>query len=87
MRFATSGILQFFVMSSYCVLRAQCYYTQRSSYTEAISKPTVSPSFDNYFMENGNGLCNVTCFGDLMPNRALLRLLGFSPSFTLHDGF
>ena len=52
MRFATIGISQFFIMSSYCVLRAQCYYTQRSSYTEANSKPTVLPSFDKYFMEN-----------------------------------
>ena len=45
MRFDSSDILQFFIMSSYCALRAQCYYTQRSSYTEANSKPTVLPDY------------------------------------------
>ena len=90
MRFATSGILQFFVMSSYCVLRAQCYCTQCSSYIETYQKPTLSPSFDNYLMENGNVLYSVTFFVDLMPKSALLSLLGVSlipPSFTLHEGF
>ena len=90
MRFATSGILQFFVMSSYCVLRAQCYCTQCSSYIETYQKPTLSPSFDNYLMENGNVLYSVTFFVDLMPKSALLSLLGvplIPPSFTLHEGF
>ena len=75
MRFATSGILQFFVMSSYYVLRAQCYCTQCSSYIETTQKPTSSPSFDNYFMEHGNVLSNVAFFDDLMLKSALLGLL------------
>ena len=62
MPFATSGILQFFVMSSYYVLRAQCYCTQCSSYTETYQKPTLSPPFDNYLMQNRNVLPNVTFF-------------------------
>ena len=90
MRFATSGILQFFVMSSYYVLRAQCYCTQCSSYIETYQKPTLSPSSDNYLMENGNVLSNVTFFVNLMPKSAVLSLFGDSlilPSFTLHEGF
>ena len=75
MRFATSGILQFFVMSSYCVLRAQCYCTQCSSNIETIQKLISSPSFDNYFMEHGNVLSNVAFFDDLMPKSALSSLL------------
>ena len=90
MRFATIDISQFFIMSSYCVLRAQCYCTQCSSYIENHQNTTLSPSFDNYFMENENVLSNVTFFADLMPKSALLSLLGVSliaPSFTLHEGF
>ena len=75
MRFETSGILHFFEMSSYCVLRAQCYCTQCSSHIETTQKPTSSPSFDNYFMEHGNVLSNVAFFDDLMPKSALSSLL------------
>ena len=90
MRFATSGILQFFVMSSYCVLRAQCYCTQCSSYTETYQKPTLSPPFDNYLMQNRNVLPNVAFFVILMPKSAVLSLFGDSlilPSFTPLEGF
>ena len=90
MRFATSGILQFFVMSSYCVLRAQCYCTQCSSYIETYQNTNLSPSFDNFFMENRNFWSNVTFYVDLMPKGALLSLLGASliaPSFNLHEVF
>ena len=90
MRFATSGILQFFVMSSYCVLRAQCYCTQCSSYIETYQNTNLSPSFDNYLIETRNSLSNVTFFVGLMPKGDLLSLLGASliaPSFTLHEGF
>ena len=90
MRSSTSGILQFFVMSSYYVLRAQCYCTQCSSYIETYQKPTLSPPFDNYLMQNRNVLPNVAFFVILMPKSAVLSLFGDSlilPSFTLHEGF